>query len=296
MSSAKGDVKVPHDIALFLTILAIVSMVVGSATWVSLNPRPVEQFFALGILGANMMAEGYYPGKDTSIGPGVLVKWHVTIYNHMGSVQYVAIRAKLLNGTTLPPDSMNSTPSTAPYFREIRRVLVDNETWIFPFYWSVEGVSRSNDSLRIAALKLNNITIAEGLNTTALNGINFRIILELWTYANESASFQYGWRSGGELRSAWVQIWFNLTAPATVENQSAGAVVEIHGRPVLASYAGTQDMHAAFSTVPVCTTFERITSSRIGWNLNLARSGMQPNPSLSRTRALDIFLIRFDIH
>lgn len=35
--------------------------------------------------------------------------------------------------------------------------------------------------MRIAALKLNNETIALGLNTTVRKGFNFRIVLELWS-------------------------------------------------------------------------------------------------------------------
>lgn len=228
MSSGNDEgLNIPHDIALFLTILIISSMVVGSVTWIYLNPRPVEQFFALGILGENMMAEHYYPGDNSSIELGDTVKWHITLYNHMGSVQYVAIKAKLLNQTTPPPDDMNHTASAVPPFKEIGRVLVDNETWMFPFYWSVEGTSWSNDSLRITTLKLNNVTITQGLNTTAQHGYNFRIVLELWSYANQTSGLQFGWRSGGEMRSAWVQIWFNLTASTATQNQTERIVVSI---------------------------------------------------------------------
>jgi len=206
-------VRVRHDIALFLSILVVTSMAVASVTWVYLNPRPVEQFFALGLLGENMMAERYYPRNDTGIRPGDLVKWYVTLYNHMGGVQYVSVRAKLLNQTTPPPDDLNHTASSVSSFREIEHVLVDNETWVFPFYWSIANVSWSADSAGIAALNLNNVTITQGLNTTARDGYNFRMVLELWVYDNETTGFRFGWRSGGEMRSAWNQIWFNLTLP-----------------------------------------------------------------------------------
>jgi hypothetical protein len=221
MSYGERALGLQHDIALFLTILIITSMVVGSITWVYLNPRPEEQFFALGILGENMMAERYYPRNESTILMGDLVKWYVTVYNHMGSVQYVSIRAKLLNQTTPPPDDMNHTASAVPPFQEIRQVLADNETWTFPLDWSVEGMAWSNDSLRITALKLNNVTLTQDLNTTARQGYNFRIVLELWSYTNRTAGFQFGWRSGSELRSAWVQIWFNLTASTVAQNRTA---------------------------------------------------------------------------
>jgi len=215
-SADRGQLHIPHDVALFLAILIASSMVVASVTWLYLNPRPVEKFFALGLLGENMMAEHYYPGDDPRVKPGDLVKWHVTLYNHMGSVQYVAVRAKLLNQTTPPPDDLNHTASSVPFFKEIGHVLVDNETWVFPFYWSIDNVSWSGDPARIAALKVNNVTITQGLNTTALGGYNFRIVLELWSCGNETTGFQFGWRSGEEIRSAWVQIWFNLTLSTQV--------------------------------------------------------------------------------
>ncbi|MFB0569122.1 MAG: hypothetical protein ACETV0_05855 [Nitrososphaeria archaeon] len=212
-SSHSGQVYIPHDLALFFTILIVSSIVAASVTWLYLNPRPVEEFFALGVLGENMMAEHYYPGDDPRIGPGELVQWHVTLYNHMGSAQYVSVRVKLLNQTTPPPDDMNHTPSSVPFFKEIAHVFVDNETWVFPFYWSVENVSWSGGSAKITAVNLNNVTITQGLDTTAQDGYNFRIVLELWAYGNETTGFQFGWRSGEEVRSAWNQIWFNLTAP-----------------------------------------------------------------------------------
>jgi len=212
-SGGDGQLYIPHDVALFLTILVVSSLVVASVTWVYINPKPVEEFFALGLLGKNMMAEDYYPEDDPNIRIGELVKWHVTVYNHMRSAQYVAVRAKLLNQTTPPPDDITHTASSVPSLKEIAHVLVENETWVFPFYWSIENASWSDRSARISALKLNNITITQGLNTTALEGYNFRIVLELWAYGNETTGFQFGWRSGQEMRSAWNQIWFNLTVP-----------------------------------------------------------------------------------
>jgi len=222
MSYDNAKMRIPHDPALFFTILIVATMVVASATWLYLNPRPTEQFFALGILGENMMAEHYYPGDSPNIKLGDVVKWHVTIYNHMGSVQYIAIRAKLLNQTTPPPDDLNNTASPVLFFREIRHVLVDNETWTFPFYWSAERATESNGAVQIIELKLNNMTINERLDTTAIHGHNFRIVLELWTYNDSIDGFQFGWRAGGEARTAWVQIWFNITLQQNFEGANVG--------------------------------------------------------------------------
>jgi hypothetical protein len=48
---------------------------------------------------------------------------------------------------------------------------------------------------------------------TALDGHNFRLILELWTWETQSGTLQFGWLSGDERRVAWLQVWFNMTSP-----------------------------------------------------------------------------------
>jgi hypothetical protein len=40
-------------------------------------------------------------------------------------------------------------------------------------------------------------------NIEALNGYNFRIVLELWVYDEISESYNYGWVTKQEPHSAW---------------------------------------------------------------------------------------------
>jgi len=46
---------------------------------------------------------------------------------------------------------------------------------------------------------------------SALNGHDFRIIFELWTFDPITQHLIFGWRAGGEYKVAWLQIWFNVT-------------------------------------------------------------------------------------
>ena len=171
--------------------------------------RPVEKFIALGLLGENGMAEHYYPSDDPNIGVGVPVKWFVYLYNHMGEAEYVALRVRLLNATVPAPNSTSCTACPAPFFIEVRRILLKNETLVFPFSWSLEEATKVGDFVRIERLNVNNVRVAS--NSTALYGYNFRMIFELWIYNEDSQDFGFGWSSGGESRCVWNQIWFNVT-------------------------------------------------------------------------------------
>jgi hypothetical protein len=242
MSSEIGKGNgIPHDIPFFIGLLVIYSIIAASVAYVCLTPRPAERLFALGVSG------DYSAGESLRVVPGEQIDLYVAVSNHMGSVQYVMIRAKLLNDSMPSPDFVGNATEPLPYFtnetapspeapkyrpslvlpfEEFTCVLVDNGTWVLPFQWSVEGVSRSGYTVGITALKLNNITIANGLSATAKHGFNFRIVLELWTYANQTAGWQYGWRSGNEDRSAWTQIRFDLVLPQAGMNQTTRVVVE----------------------------------------------------------------------
>ena len=192
----------------------ILSLILSSAVaWVGLSPRPIEPFFALATLGEGMKAERYYPGNSSNIAVGTPIQWYVTIYNHMGTAQYVLLRVKLLNQTMIPPDPRNNIPSPAPAFIEFWRVLAHNETWVFSFRWLLANVSFAVDSLIVNRLVVNDISVDEGLGVRALNGYNFRIVLELWIHNVDTGQFEFYWSSGRERRSAWNQIWFNVTGP-----------------------------------------------------------------------------------
>lgn len=168
-----------------------------------------EQFFALAVLGEEGMVEKYYPDYDPNIEVGEEVHWTIYLYNHLGEAQYVAVRVKLLNSTMLAPNSTSCSPSPAPVVYEIRRVLLDNETWLYPFDWNLLNVVLNGDSISIERLMINGQPYQ--INVGTLNGFNFRIVLELWIYDEVSERFNFGWVTMQESHCAWNQIWFNVT-------------------------------------------------------------------------------------
>jgi hypothetical protein len=128
-------------------------------------------------------------------------------------VQLVVIKIKLANQTIRPPDDLQAQPSPAPLITEFRRFIQDNETWEMPFFWQIVNADMPEGSTRILEMQINNVTyVVPGLS--ALDGHNFRVILELWTWEPQSETLQFGWSSGNERRVAWLQVWFNMTSSA----------------------------------------------------------------------------------
>ena len=193
--------------AVFIALLVVFE----TAAYIAATPRPTEQFFQLYVLGGNRLAAGYYPNDDPNIPVGDWVRWYLGVTNFMGSVQLVAVRVKLGNGTVQAPDDQNATPSQAPLVVEFRRFLQDNETWEFPFVWRVLNASSAGGVVRVLGLEVNNETY-HVVGVEAANGYNFRFIIELWTWSVDSDNFGFGWYAGGEHRVAWLQIWFNATS------------------------------------------------------------------------------------
>jgi hypothetical protein len=195
-------------LVVFVVVLVISEMIV----YVSTTPRPKEQFFQLYIVGANRIAADYYPNNDSNIRSGEWVRWYVGVTDLMGNMQFVAIRVKLANQTISPPNDLNMEPSPAPLAVEFMRFILDNETWEFPFMWRISNASSIDGSTRILELQINNQTIPVQ-DWSSRNGYNFRVIFELWTWNVDTAGFEFGWRTASEHRVAWLQIWFNITAP-----------------------------------------------------------------------------------
>jgi hypothetical protein len=196
---------------LVIVLFVIFLVVFETVAYVATTPRAGEQFFQLYVLGVNHLASDYYPNDDPNIRLGDSVHWYVGVTNFMGSVQLVAIRVKLGNQTIQPPDDQNAIPSQAPLITEWRRFLQDNETWEFSFIWQILNATSSRGVTRILGLMVNNQTYPV-LGVDALNGYNFRFIIELWTWSVDSNAFGFGWYAGTEHRVAWLQIWFNATA------------------------------------------------------------------------------------
>lgn len=190
---------------------AIISTVITSAVaYMYLNPRPGESFFAMWILGSGGMAEHYYPNDNPNLALGQDVKWTIGVYNHMNSLQYVVLRVKLLNATIASPNDTAGTPSPVAPLLELRRVMVDNETWSFPFVWNIQNYTLQSGNVLITELALNQ-TLIRGELARAVQGYNFRFVFELWSYDSTTQSLVFSWQSEAVVRSVWTQIWFNAT-------------------------------------------------------------------------------------
>lgn len=197
-----------QSIAIFLSSLSILSMI----AYVSMTPRPKEQFFQIYVLGETKMAEKYYPGGNPNIAPGIRVRWHLGATNFMGSIQYVVLTVKLGNSAILPPDDVNKLPSSAPILCEFRRVLMENETWEFPFTWSIGDVRVTSGECLISSMTVNDRKISPEPVST-VQGRNYRMIVEIWTLDPLDQHMVFGWRAGSERKAAWLQVWFNVTLP-----------------------------------------------------------------------------------
>lgn len=178
--------------------------------YVSVTPRPKEQFFQIYVLGENKMAEKYYPNNNPNIPVGTRVTWHLGATNFMGSTQYVVLKVKLSNSTIEPPNDQEKLPSPAPEITEFHRVLINNETWQFPFIWRIEDTKIRGDNYHLTRLNINNRKI-ETQQVSAKRGHNYRIIVEIWTLDPMDQRMIFGWRTGNERRVAWLQVWFNAT-------------------------------------------------------------------------------------
>ena len=203
-----GSQKLHRLIAVFIMLLVASEMIAYIAT----VPRPSEQFFQLYLLGATHTASDFYPNQDTNIRPGEPITWYVGATDNMGNTEFVSIIVKVSNATIKAPDDLEALPSPAPAIAEFARFLQDNETWEIPFTWSIPNASLYQGSVHILMLQINNQTY-QIPDWSASNGYNFRIILELWTWQTDISAFEYGWIVSGEHRTAWLQLWFNMTNP-----------------------------------------------------------------------------------
>jgi len=190
---------------------AVATVVTSAVAYGTLNPPPSEQFFALWILGSEGLAEHYYPNDDPNLRIGEEVNWTLGVYNHMGSLQYVVVRVKLLNSTVASPDELSGRPSPASPLFEFTRVMVDNETWSLPFRWSIDNLDARGRSLLLTGLAINQVHF-RGELVTAVSGFNYRFIFELWFYDQTSNDLSFSWTTSNVKHSVWTQIWFNATA------------------------------------------------------------------------------------
>jgi len=193
-----------------ITVFFVLVILSEMGAYVVLTPRPTAQFFRFYILGKNGFAADYYPQNSTNLLLASNISWYLGVTNFMGNVQLVEIRLKLGNETTTAPNDTTDTPASARELLAFDRALMDNETWQFPFVWSITNATATAGTAHILTVQINNQTYQTS-DWSALKGYNFRLILELWVWQGDTNTFEFGWGSSAERRTAWLQLWFNMT-------------------------------------------------------------------------------------
>jgi hypothetical protein len=201
--------NVRASMVLFVTLLVIFELF----AYVITTPVPTEQFLQIYVLGVNHAAVNYFPRNDSDIKIGETMVWYIGLADNMDTFELVSVRVKIANMTISPPNDEYGLESPAPVLTDFDRFLQSNETWEFRFVWDVWNATKSNGTTRILDLGIGNDTY-QIADWSAKGGYNFRLIFELWTWETESNAFEFGWSTNGEPRTAWVQIWFNMTNPS----------------------------------------------------------------------------------
>lgn len=199
--------------AVFLSTTILLSIVMGTLVM----PTAGKQSFQIYVLGATRKTD-YYHGDESSILLGKKAKWHLGVTNMMGSLQYIVIRIKFANSTFDAPDDAKQIPSPAPILVEFSRVLANNETWETFFIWVIKEINVSAGAINPTLFEVDGVEVRESQATrvSTSGGRNFRIIFELWTFDQQTNSLIFGWRTGGEKKTVWLQMWFNLTTQARI--------------------------------------------------------------------------------
>ena len=196
---------------LFLTSFGIVLIIALSYTYFAsgIAATSNHKFISMSMLDSNMMAESYFPSNSRTIQVGDNLNWHLSVYNHMGNAESLAIRIKLLNLTDQNPDDIPDAPSPALTLMEIKGEPSDNSTWIVPINWYVNHADRDQEYTVIKEVVINEELI-DNLDVRSLGGKNFRLIFELWRYDPDLDQYVFAWNNGSETKSMWNQIWFDL--------------------------------------------------------------------------------------
>lgn len=200
------------DLQRSLTVFVSACLIFSMLAYIAVTPRPKEQFFQFYALDESRTVEHYYPKDNPTIPLDTSVKWFLGVTNFMNSIQYVAIKVKLGNSTLAPPDETQAKPAPIPVLFEFRKVLTNNETWEFPFTWSIKEVQVVGNMIQVTHLTINDETIIVS-NIGAEHGYNLRLILELWSFNRDEDRFIFGWYASQERKCAWLQLWFNVTSP-----------------------------------------------------------------------------------
>jgi len=165
--------ELTEDTAVLIAVGIATVLVLGMVVTAAMQPKPVEHFFAIYVLGPKHMASGY----PTKVRVGEPIYVYVGVYNSMGRTELVRVLIKVgANATSIPS---GTKPSSAPTYATYERFLAGNETYEF------EG---PGDPVTIRLDKA---------------GMNWELIFELWYFDEITRSYMF--------TGNWCQLWLNVT-------------------------------------------------------------------------------------
>jgi uncharacterized membrane protein len=192
-----------------LTIGAIIAILIITISLISTFwPRYEMQFIELGLLGKDKVAKDYFSNENSTVSLGTQVSWYIYIHNHVEGSQTVIIKIKLVNSTMQIPNDEEHIPSPSASFIELSVPLLDNETLMVPFSWSITEIASQGDLIFLRQLIVNNQSV--NLDVSTFSNSFFQMIFELWVYNQSSQEYEFGWQSSQGLSSASLHIGFRV--------------------------------------------------------------------------------------
>ena len=194
---------------LFISIIAIVALLVASPALSRLLVYPRTQFFTeFWILGPNHKADNY----PYNITRGQNYTVSLEVANRLGYAAYYQVEVKFRNSSESAPYDNDSSsihvPSSLPSLYNISAIVPDEGTWEEPLVFSFDYINTTSSTLQMTSLTLNNVqlnltdqSISWFPQARTFSGYLF---FELWIYNSTASVFQY---HGRELSLA-----LNMTA------------------------------------------------------------------------------------
>lgn len=171
-------------------------------------PKYEERFFELSLLGKNKKADNYFLRDNSSITLGSQIDWYIYIHNHMGNLQDVIVKVKLLNSSMDMPIDRDHEPSSQSSIIEPSFSLSIDETLFVPFSWNISEIISHTDSITIKSIMVNDKIIQ--VNVSDSPNYEFYLVFELWVYNKDSNEYKFGWEYADEFFSSSLHMSFRL--------------------------------------------------------------------------------------
>jgi hypothetical protein len=136
------------------------------------------------------------------------MSWMLYVQNKMPNPQYISLKLKIINSTSIFPNATTLTPSPAhPIFEENLFLLSDQSVKI-PFNWTIRKFEQNDEKEKISEFKINDEIYQVSIE--GRTGENYHIIFELWTFDINQNQFIFSWIYKEQGRCVWNHIPFNV--------------------------------------------------------------------------------------